>query len=376
MDTESILYPTLDTPCILLNMDLLEENIREMSQLADAAGVKLRPHIKIHESGLIARMQIEAGAVGVELGPLEQAEAVVEEGLDDILVAHPFYGDLKLVTLKRLLSRSKTKLTLVVDMIEQAKAISQTAQEAGRTVPVLVKINSGGNRFGVRPGEPVITLVKELPRCKGIHFAGIYAHETGAEPTQEGVDKAAFETASIMAKTATMLKKEGFTVEHVSVGASPTFRSTCRFIKEGKFPEITEVHPGSCVIGDMNYARSFAIPEDKCALTVLTTVSSAHADRAILDCGAKTFGADNTGRREAPGFGIIRRRPDLFLRRMSNESSIIAYSGSEKRLRLGERLEIVPNNAMVVINIHNQMYGVRNGIVERVIPVTGRGRGN
>jgi D-serine deaminase-like pyridoxal phosphate-dependent protein len=179
-----------------------------------------------------------------------------------------------------------------------------------------------------------------------------------------------------MAQTAAMLKKEGITVDHVSVGASPTFRSTCRFIREGKFPEITEVHPGSCVIGDMNYSRSFALSEAKCALTVLTTVSSAHEDRAVLDCGAKTFGADSTGRREAPGFGIIRKRQDLFLRRMSNESSIISYSGSEKKLSLGERLEIVPNNSMVVINIHNQMYGVRNGVVETVIPVTGRGRGN
>jgi D-serine deaminase-like pyridoxal phosphate-dependent protein len=126
----------------------------------------------------------------------------------------------------------------------------------------------------------------------------------------------------------------------------------------------------------MNYARSFAMPESRCALTVLTTVTSAHADRAVIDCGAKTFGADLTGLREAPGFGTIRRHPDLFLRRMSNETSIVSYGDSEKRLSLGQRLEIVPNNALVVVNIHNDMYGVRNGVVERVIPITGRGRGN
>jgi len=360
----------------LLNLDLLEANIREMSQLSAAAGVKLRPHIKVHESAFIAKMQIEAGAVGIEVGTLEQAEAMAEEGLTNIIIAHPIYGELKLATLKRLLRRSGVTLALVVDMVEQAACISQTAQEVRREVPVLVKINIGGNRFGILPGEPVVNFVKELSRLSGIRFAGIYAHEMGAEPTQEGVDKNAFEAASIMEQTATILKKEGITVDHVSVGASSTFRSTCRFIIEGQFSEITEIHPGGCIVGDMNYARSFAMPESRCALTVLTTVTSAHADRAVIDCGAKTFGADLTGLREAPGFGTIRRHPDLFLRRMSNETSIVSYGDSEKRLSLGQRLEIVPNNALVVVNIHNDMYGVRNGVVERVIPITGRGRGN
>lgn len=376
MNEQNGLYSSLDTPCLLLDLDLLEENIREMSQLAAAAGVKLRPHIKIHESALVARMQIAAGAAGIELGTLEQAEAMVEEGFNDIIVAHPIYGPHKLVTLKRLLQLSGVKLGLVVDMIEQAACISQTAQEVGRKVPVLAKVNTGANRFGVSPGEPLMNLVRGLHHLPGVRFAGIYAHESGAEPTQEGVDKKAYETASIMEQASVLLKKEGIAVGHVSVGASPTFRSSCRFIKEGKFKEITEVHPGTCVIGDMNYARTLALPESKCALTLLTTVSSAHADRAVIDCGAKTFGVDRTGARESPGFGVIRGRQDLFLGRMSNESSIISYRGAEKRLGLGERLEIVPNNGMVVINAHCRMYGVRNGVVEKVIPVTGRGRGN
>jgi D-serine deaminase-like pyridoxal phosphate-dependent protein len=121
MEKRSALYPSLDTPCLLLNMDLLEENICEMSRLAVAAGIKLRPHIKVHESALIAKMQIEAGAAGIELGTLEQAEAMVEEGLDDIIVAHPIYGDRKLAILKRLVCRPDIKLALVVDMLEQAR---------------------------------------------------------------------------------------------------------------------------------------------------------------------------------------------------------------------------------------------------------------
>ncbi len=376
MGNRNVPYPSLDTPSLLLHLDLLEDNIREMSGLAAMAGLKLRPHIKVHESALIAKLQTEAGAMGIEVGTLEQAEAMAEERFDDIIVAHPIYGELKLAVLKRLLQRPALKLALVVDMIEQAQCFSTLAQELEREIPVLVKINIGGNRFGVLPGQPVLELAKGLCHLPGIRFLGIYAHETGAEPTQNGVDRKAFEAASMMAETARMLKKTGLEVAHVSVGSSPTYRSTCRLLKEGKFPEITEIHPGSCVVGDMNYSRSFGLPESKCALTILATVMSAHADRAVLDCGAKTFGADRTGIREAPGYGFIRERPDLLLGRTSNETAIISYRGDEKKLRLGERLEIVPNNAMVVINIHNRMYGVRNGMVEKVIPITGQGKGN
>ena len=131
MTKQKIPYSTLDTPAVLVYMDKLETNIREMSQLAAEAGVKLRPHTKIHESALIARMQIEAGACGIEVGSVDQAEPMGEEGIDDILIAHPFYGEHKLATLKRLLNKPELKITVVIDMIEQAEGISQVGQAVG-----------------------------------------------------------------------------------------------------------------------------------------------------------------------------------------------------------------------------------------------------
>ena len=382
----SIPFPSLDTPAILVDMDKLEANMREMSQLAAEAGVRLRPHTKIHESALIAKMQIAAGACGIEVGPVDQAEALAEEGLDDILIAHPFYGNRKLETLRRLLSKPGLKITIVVDMIEQAEGISQVGQAVGRKIPVLMKIETGGNRYGVLLGKPTLNLAKKLCHLPGIEFIGIYAHEMGAEPTARGVSKAAFEVASMMTETAKMLKREGIAVHHVSVGASPTFRATCRYIKEGKFPEITEIHPGSCIIGDMMYVTGLAMTEDTCALTVLASVvSTSHSAHAVIDAGSKTFGAESViARREVPGFfwegkpsfGFIRGRPDLWLGRLSAETSCVYYKDTRKKLRLGQQLEIVPNNGHVVINIHDQIYGVRNGVVERVIQVTGRGKGN
>jgi D-serine deaminase-like pyridoxal phosphate-dependent protein len=208
----------------------------------------------------------------------------------------------------------------------------------------------------------------------------------GAQPTPEGKEEAAWEAATIMTENAKMLRQHGFQLEHVSVGASPTFRATCRFLTEGKFPDITEIHPGQCTIGDLMYMMAGGNLREACAVTVLTTVmSTSHSDWAMIDAGYKTFGAESIiGKRETPGFfwngmpsyGSVQGRPDLWLGRLSAETSSLYYRDPARKLSLGERLEIVPNNATLVINIHDRIYGVRNGVAEEVIPVTGRGRGN
>jgi len=334
-------------------------------------------------------MQIERGACGIEVGVVEQAEAIAEQRIDDILIAHPnYYGGPKGEILKKLLTKPQLKLTLLVDMIEQAEVISQLAQAVGKKARVLIKIDLGRNpRFGVHPGKPALNFAKQLRQLPGIDLVGIYAHEVGVKPTPEGKDEVAFEAATIMTENARMLRKEGIAIEHVSVGASSTFRSTCRFMKEDKFSEITEVHPGAFAIGDIRYMRMGSNTREACAVTVLTTVmSTSHPDWVVIDAGYKTFGADSLiEHRDTPGFfwngrpsfGSVQGRPDLWFGRISAETSVLYYTDpNKKKLSFGERLEIVPNNATLVINIHEQIYGVRNGVVEQVIPVTGRGRGN
>ncbi len=391
MTKQEVPYPSLDTPAVLVNMDKLEANIREMSQLAAEAGVKLRPHIKVHESALIAEMQIKAGACGIEVGTMAQAEAMAEAGLDDIIIAHPVYGYHKLEILKRLLNKPGLKIAVVVDMIEQAEGVSQVGQAVGRKVPMLLKLDTnaalgGFPRFGVAPGEPALNMAKKLCQLPGIEFIGLYGHAIVGDKTPEGVDKMTFGTASLMTETAKLLRKEGIKVEHVSMGASNTFRATCRYLKEGKFSELTELHPGNRVIGDIMYMLDLGNTRETCAVTVLTTVvSTARSNMAIIDAGYKTFGKDSLiAAREAPGFfwkgmpsfGPAEGRPDLWLGALGAETGYIYYKDLNKKLSVGERLEIVPNNATLVINMHDPIYGIRNGVVEKVIPVTGRGRGS
>jgi len=388
MTEQKIPYSSLDTPAVLVDLNTLEANIGEMSRLAAEAGVRLRPHAKVHENVSIAKMQIEAGACGIEVGTVEQAEAMAEQGIDDIAVVHPgFYAGPKGDILKKLLNQSMLNVAVVVDMLEQAEIISQVTQAVGKEISVLIKIDLGrSSRYGVLPGEPVLNLARKLRQLPGINLVGIYGHEMGVKPTPEGKDEVAFEAATIMTENARMLRKEGFSTYHVSVGASSTFRSTCRFMKEGKFAEITEIHPGQCVIGDIRYIKSGGNIREACAVTVLTTVmSTSHPDWAVIDAGYKTFGADSLiAYRDTPGFfwngepsfGSVQGRPDLWFGRLSAETSCLDYMDPGKKLSFGERLEIIPNNATLVVNIHDRIYGVRNGVVEKVIPVTGRGRGN
>ena len=385
MIKQDIPYPQLDTPVALLNMDKLEANIAEMSRLAAEAGVKLRPHIKVHESADIAKYQMDAGACGIEVGPVDQAMAMVESGLHDIIIAHPFYGQHKLEKLKILLKKPNVKVAVVVDMLEQAEGLSHVGKSLGQKVPVIIKIEVGGNRYGVLPGEPALYLAKQIYKLTGINLTGIYAHEVYAEPTPDMQDEVAHAVLQIMNDTAKLLKKDELFIDHVSVGSSGTWRSLCKQIKTGRYPEVNEIHPGTCIVGAMLSVGRFALTVEQCALSILASVMSiSHPGHAMLDCGLKTLGGDPLRQfsdrpdylwDNKPSYGLIKGRPDLWLGSLNGEVSSVFYRDPAKRLSLGDRLEIIPNNPYPVINTQDKLYSVRKGKIESVISVTGCGKG-
>jgi D-serine deaminase-like pyridoxal phosphate-dependent protein len=396
MVERKIPYPNVNTPALLLDMNKLEANIKDMSERATGANVRLRPHVKIHESADIARMQIEAGACGIEVGPVAQAEGMVNQGFKNIKIAHPgFYGGGKGESLKKILLNTDVKVTVVVDMIEQAEQISTIGEEVGRKIPINLKIDTSiGNelsRHGVQPDESALVLAKKISRLAGVEFTGIYAHEMGAEATEKDLDSCAHRTLETTSNLAKIFKEAGIKITDVSVGASPTFRYTCKYLKDGKFREVNEIHPGNCVIGSLVYWKAGGNKIENCALSMLVTVmSTTHQDWVMIDAGYKAFSPDyNIGAMQdpdyywdykgklLPSFGLVKGRPDLRAAILSAESAHIFYMDPAKpRLHIGDRLEIIPNNSTCAINIHDYLYGVRNGVLERVIPVTGRGKGN
>jgi len=279
-------------------------------------------------------MQLEAGACGIEVGAVEQAEAMIEGGIYDVVIAHPFFGDHKLAALRRLLEWPDAKITVVVDMFEQAEAISKVAQQTHREVPFFIKVDTGVDRYGVLPGEPTLDFAKKVSKLPGLKLIGIYAHESGLN-IAKGIEQGALEVADAMAKTARLLTDAGFKLVTVGVGASPTFRAMCRLLKEGKFPEINEIHPGALYVGDVTHVGEGANTMASCALTVLTAVqSTSHPAHVVIDAGFKTFGGDSIiAKRDTPGFlwkgrpswGMVKGRPDLWFGRSTAERGLLYY---------------------------------------------------
>ncbi len=371
----------IDTPAILIDLDKLDSNIKAMATMVKGAGLKLKPHNKIHRSAYISELQLAAGAYGVSVSKIGEAVILFEAGIKNITIVHPFYGDHKLAKLKYLLV-SKAEITCVVDSIEGATAISKMGMEIGMKVPILLKINTSVNRFGTLPDESAIDMVKNLIQIPGVEFDGILTHEgSWGETTAAGVDKVAFDSVSAMSKLTKMLRKEGIEVNNVVVGSTPTARASC--LHAESFPEITEVQPGAYVLGDQIYINTFAMTEENCSASILVTVVSRPApDRICIDGGFKTFSADpllvfanRVGglANWTPMYGTVKGHPDIIVERLTEEIGILTLTDPDKDINIGDRLEILPNHISLAVNLHDHMYGIRNGVLERKIAVVCRG---
>ena len=377
---KDVLYPELDTPAVLVDLDKLQANIDSMAGMAAEAGIKLRPHTKVHKGTYISDLQIAAGAIGVSVSKLGEAAVYADAGQSDIMVVHPFYGHHKLKALRALHTRAD--ISCVVDSLEGARAIGEVGEAADRNVPVLLKINVNVNRFGVSPGEPTLRVAQEIDLIQGIDLVGIITHESAMSlPSVEAVKRIAYESASIMSESARSLRKAGIGIEHVIAGSTPTASALCEYASD--FPDITEIHPGAYVFGDRGYLSAFGIQEEACSATILVTVVSTPAeDRACVDGGYKTFGADPmlfTAARVggldswSPTYGSVVGRPGVIVSRLTEEIGILTLSDHDGRVSIGERLEILPNHISLGVNLHDTIYGMRNGEVEREIPVLCRG---
>ena len=386
MIKQKVSYPELDTPAVLVDMDKLEANIKKMAEMTSKAGLKLRPHTKIHKSMYITELQLKAGACGVSVSKLSEAAYYVNAGVKGVEVVHPFYGEHKLRALKDIVE--KDVIGCVVDNLEQAEGISQVGVAAGKKITVLLKVITNLKRFGVLPGEPALKMAKELVQMPGIELAGIMGHESAwtamaqsPKPSAGVIPALARESMAIIADTAKMLRKEGIPVTDVIMGGTATSPFICQYAHE--FPEITEIHPGGYIFGDLMYTVVYVLPEEECAATILTTViSTPTADRACIDGGAKTFSADSlmirgtlSGDKASwvPTFGSVKGRPDVKVTGLTEEIGVLTLTDPNKGLTVGERLEIIPNHVSFAINLKDKFYGVRNGKVEVEIPVVCRG---
>jgi D-serine deaminase-like pyridoxal phosphate-dependent protein len=357
----------IDTPALLIDLDIMEKNIKAMSHFAERIGVDLRPHIKTHKIPEIAKMQIALGAVGITAQKLSEAQVMIDAGLDNVFVPYPIVGEAKLDLLVRL--KKKANVMTGIDGIAVAGMLSGKMAEENLTHEVLIEVDTGLKRCGVLPGKETLDLavaVSKLPRLK---LAGIFTHEGHVYNSLDSGEAhdSATEAGHEMVSTAQMLRHEGIDIEIVSVGSTPGAAFTPRV------KGVTEMRPGIYVFNDATQVRLGAATIEDCALTILTTVvSRPTANRAIVDAGSKTMSSDAS---KVDGtYGIARGLAGITFDRANEEHGILTLTGEAKNLRIGDRIEIIPNHVCTTVNMHDEACGVRNGTVEKIWRIEARGK--
>jgi D-serine deaminase-like pyridoxal phosphate-dependent protein len=355
----------VETPAVLVDLDVVERNIASMAESARRSGVRLRPHAKTHKVVEIARMQLAAGAAGLSVAKASEAEVFAAAGVDDLFVAYPVVGADKGRRLLALADR--VRLAAGVDSEDGARTLAAVFHAAGRRLDVLLKVDVGFHRVGVAP-ERAVEMARRIADLPGLRLRGLYTfagHAYSAE-TPEGVARVGRSEGSILSETARGIRDAGLEIEEVSVGSTPTAPHAMAI------PGVTECRPGVYVYNDASQVSLRACTLEDCAMTVLATVVSVPApDRAVVDAGSKTLSSDPL-RPRGEGFGFVLGRRSR-LARLSEEHGVIQVVAGET-FRVGERVRILPNHACVVSNLHDRLLGIRRGRVETELVVAARGR--
>lgn len=358
-----MLYPELDTPCLIVDLDVAERNLKRVQSFADQASVKLRPHTKTHKSVYFATRQVELGARGITCAKLSEAEVMAEAGFDDILIAYPLIGPLKLARLAALAKRIR-RVIVSLDSLEVAEGLSAVGEQLGHPLEVYAEVDTGLHRVGRPPGDDAIDFCQSLSRYPGIKLAGVMSHAgmTWKAGSEAEIQDTAHRELEILAEVKAHLSNPAL---EISVGATPAAHVV------GRTPGVTEMRPGTYVFGDRNLMSLGLATESDCAARVLTTVvSRSVADRAVIDAGSKSLAMDphRTG-----GHGHVVGLPDVTVARLSEEHGVLEFAPGLP-LAVGERVQVIPNHVCPAVNLFDRMYGVRGGKVEREIRIEGRGK--
>lgn len=360
---------TVDTPTLLLDIEQLDRNIDNIMQFAKENGVAYRPHIKTHKSTNIAKRQMAAGAVGLTVATVGEAEVMANAGIPSVLLAYPIIKHEKLERILPLLDQ--TEIIITVDSAEQATVLNNFFKKHNQKLQVWIKVNTGLNRCGVEPDKEVLKLAQHIQSLSQLELTGIFTHagHSYAATTEAAiVDIATYEAEAIVS-SADCCEKAGIKIPNRSIGSTPTFKIG------GKITGITEIRPGNAVFYDMIQVGLGAATIKECALTVLASVGSIKSDRIVIDAGSKTLNLDKGahGNENVVGHGYIKEYPELVLARLSEEHGIIETNYPES-VTLGEELTIIPNHACTVANLFNTYTIHRNGKVIDYWDVDARGR--
>jgi len=346
----------LDTPALLLDLDICERNLKQMAAFFADRPAQLRPHFKNHKCTALARRQLDAGsAIGMTCAHIGEAEALAAAGIEDILIANQVVGAGKIQRLAELARHSR--ICVAVDDASQGEAISRAAQESGVHIHLLLEVDVGMGRCGLPPGQPSLELARRLIELPGVELRGLQAYEGHAVYIDDAERRGqqACEALRLAIETRDLLHASGIPADVISGSSSATYRFS------GTMDGVTEVQAGTYATMDCRYQR--LLPEFGVALSVLATVISTRSSEAVLDIGVKSAGGE---------FGVprIKDAPHVEIPFfLAEEHCVVRNTPGWK---IGELVEVYPSHACTTCNLHAQMFVHQQGRVVAVWPIDGR----
>jgi D-serine deaminase-like pyridoxal phosphate-dependent protein len=353
----------LDTPCVVVDLDVVTRNATRMAEAMAARGVALRPHFKTHKSVRLARLQLDAGARGITAGTLGEAEVLVAAGIEDVFVAYPLWAvGPKAARLRALIEQAP--ISVGVDSVAGAERLAAAVDGVDRRLRVLIEIDSGLGRTGVPAGKagPIATAATEL----GLKVGGVFTHAGQSYGGQDRVQPASRDEVDALESAAASLGGAGIEAQVISAGSTPTALPSAT-------GSVNEMRAGTYLLGDGQQLVLGGTPPDGLAVVVASTVvSTSVAGQVVVDAGAKILTKD-----QAPymaGFGELAGYPGSVVERVNDYHGMVRVPPEgPRRPHLGEVVAVVPNHVCPVVNLVDDFVVVRDGALVERWPVDARG---
>jgi D-serine deaminase-like pyridoxal phosphate-dependent protein len=351
----------LDTPALIVDLDVVEANIARIAKLCRDNGVNWRPHVKGNKTVEIVRKELAAGAIGITCAKVGEAEVMAAAGVRSILIANEIVGAPKIARLVAL--QAVAEVMVGVDSVANCTPIAAAAERAGVVVPVVIEVNVGMNRAGVTPGAPVLALADAIAAMRGVRIAGLMTWESQAVAIADPAEKARVVRDAVAQITASAdtCRQAGHRIGIVSCGGSGTLPHCAMQ------PGITEIEAGGAIFSDVLYRELFHL-DFPAALHLLASVTSRPTPtRIILDAGKKAMSSD--GAVPMPlGLGATRSV------KLSAEHTTVELVAPSDKPAVGDKVLFVVGYGDTTVHLHEEIVAVRDGRIEAIWPVSARGR--
>jgi D-serine deaminase-like pyridoxal phosphate-dependent protein len=344
----------IKTPALIVDLDAMEGNLRDMANFFGGRACKLRPHFKNHKTPLFAWKQIRAGAIGMTCATVREAEILVEHGIGGILIANEIGGQEKPERLAEL-SR-QASVMVCVDNCHSIRDLAVAQRNRKSQIEVLVDINIGLNRCGVAPGQTALDLARDALE-HGLAVRGIMGYDghLQAVPPSPERDEIVRQGSKSIVESATLLESRGIPAPIRSTGGTGTYAVS------GDYPGITEIQAGSYLLMDNIYVSRGA-PFQRSLTVLATVISTRGGEHAVLDCGVKAISGER-------GLPTLKDVPGAGLTALHAEHAIVELDGQSPLLTPGKKVEVWVHYSDATVNLHSKMYGVRHGELEEVFPI-------